>query len=80
MDNYTSQEYYLDENNPLSARAEYNFKYNFKRTKWLINIDGKIILTCNKKFFFLKKHIYIKHNLKIIYKISKNYKILRMGF
>ena len=80
MDNYTSQEYYLNENDPLSARAEYNFKYNFNRTNWLINIDGKIILTCNKKFFFLNKHICIKHNFKIIYKINKNYKILRMGF
>lgn len=79
-DNYTSQEYYLSEDNPLSAEAKYNFRYNFERKNWLININGTVKLTCNKKYFFLSKSICIKHNLKIIYKTDKSYKFLRKGF
>ena len=79
-ENYTSQEYYLNEDNPLSAEAKYNFRYNFERRNWLINIDGNVKLTCNKKYFFLNKSVCIKHNLKTIYSINKNYKIIRKGF
>ncbi len=79
-DNYTSQEYYLNEDNPLSAQAKYKFRYNFERKNWLVNIEGTVKLTCNKKYFFLNKSVRIRHNLKIIHQINNNYKILRKGF
>ena len=79
-ENFTSQKYFLNESDPLSAKAQYDFQYLFQRSKWLIDIKGLVILTCDRKYFYLETSIIAKHNNLNIFKKNKIYKILRKGF
>ena len=79
-EDFTSQKYFLNENDPLSAKVQYNFQYNFQRNKWLINIMGLVILTCDKNNFYLQTNIIAKYNHLNIFKKNKIYKIRRKGF
>ena len=79
-EDFTSQKYFLNENDPLSAKVQYNFQYNFQRNKWLINIMGLVILTCDKNNFYLQTSIIAKYNHLNIFKKNKKYKIRRKGF
>ena len=71
---------FLNENDPLSAKVQYNFQYNFQRNKWLINIMGLVILTCDKNNFYLQTNIIAKYNHLNIFRKNKIYKIKRKGF
>ena len=79
-ENFTSQKYFLNENDPLSAKAQYDFQHFFQRSKWLIDIKGLVILTCDKKYFYLETNIIAKYNHLNFFKKNKIYKILRKGF
>ena len=51
-----SQDYYINDNHPLSAKIIYNATFSLKQKKWDVQVYSKLEVTCDEGFFLLKRH------------------------
>ncbi len=52
-----SQKYSVIDNDPLSARAEYQAGFSFRREGWHVRTESKLTTTCDAEHFYLIGHI-----------------------
>ena len=80
IDSSSTQSYQINENDPLSALANYTFRFEYESGLWSVGVKGELTMTCSEKEFKLNGHTTAIHNKKILFEKSLDIKIPRDGF
>ncbi len=80
MGSHALQRYSIAADDPLTARAEYEWRWEYSRGDWVTVTETRTVITCDAEYFYLSAELFAMENNREVLKKHWNKKYIRDHF
>lgn len=70
-------EFYIEKDNPLSARVQHDNSTVYRRDDWCAEVTTSIVMSVDTEYYYIETEVEAKENGEIVHSVHRHYKYVR---